>query len=121
MIEISICAGRMRSRVTGELRKCKMVVMFGRRNEGNDRHAPPTRTMRGRAVGAAPRDGRVETQERVDTLDRKVGTKRETFPWRGPAEIRHRASRRQLWLLYGKREKKDKKSTGGASERHMRL
>ena len=62
-----------------------------------------------RAVGAAPRDGRVETQERVDTLDRKVGAKRETFPWRGPAEIRHRASRRQLRLLYGERDKRKSK------------
>jgi hypothetical protein len=52
-----------------------------------------------RAVGAAARDGSVETQERVDTLDRKVGAKRETFPWRSPAEIRHRTNRRQLRLL----------------------
>jgi len=38
------------------------------------------------AFGAAPRDGRVETQERVDALDWKVGAERETFPWRSPAK-----------------------------------
>jgi hypothetical protein len=69
------------------VRKCKMVMMYGRRKEGRDRHAPSARTVWGRAFGAASCDGRVETQQRVDALDRKVGAKRESFPWRGPAEI----------------------------------
>ena len=61
--------------------------------------------MRRRAVGAAPRDGRVETQERVDTLDRKVGAKRETFPWRGPAEIRHRQPPSAVAAIWKERKK----------------
>jgi hypothetical protein len=65
-----------------------MVMMYGRRKEERYRHAPSARTVWRRAFGAAPCDGRVESQERVDTLDRKVGAKRESFPWRGPTEIR---------------------------------
>lgn len=54
------------------------------RKDGEHWYAPTAWTVWRRAVGAAPRDGRVESQERVDTLNGKVRAERETFPWRGP-------------------------------------
>jgi hypothetical protein len=70
--------------------------------------------------GTAPRDGSVESQEWVDTLDRKVRAKRETSPWRGPAET---CRRRRHWCKRKLKNKEEKKlgSTGGESDKRMRL
>jgi len=46
-------------------------------------YAPTAWAVWRRAIGAPPRDGRVKSQERVDTLNGKVRAERETFPWRG--------------------------------------
>lgn len=74
-------------------------------------HSPSARTVWRCTFGTAPRDGSVESQEWVDTLNRKVRAKRETFPWRGSAETRgHRRDRHRYErnLLKQKRKRKRK-------------
>jgi hypothetical protein len=92
------------------------MIMYGRWKG----HTPPARTMWRRAFGAAPRDRRVKAQERINTLDRKVGAKRETFPRRSPAEA-HSPGCCQLWPLLVRHNNKNLERTGGVSDRHMRL
>ena len=75
--------------------------------------------MRRSAFGTASRDRRVKAQERINTLDRKVGAKRETFPRRSPAEA-HSPGCCQLELPWV-RNNKYLEHTGGVSGRRMRL